>query len=100
MPFGRSHGKTRGLLLLALLAYSLVVAVTPFFHHDLECHARTPGHCVACIATPAALGAPDQAPALAPALTDIGGVEQHAATSPEASILAGNHGRSPPSQAL
>ena len=79
-----------------LLAYGLVLLTTPFLHHDLECHQRTPGHCVACIATPVALGAEAGAPSASPALTDVGGVECVTARAPEAALTADAHGRSPP----
>ena len=80
----------------ALLAYGLVLAVTPVLHHDFECHARTPGHCVACIATPVGLGTEAGAPAASPQLTDVGRVELSATRAPEAALPADTHGRSPP----
>lgn len=79
-----------------LLAYAILVVVTPLLHHDLECHWRTPGHCVACIATPAAVGAADLTTHASPALTDAGGVEHRTPQTPDSPLPADNHGRSPP----
>jgi hypothetical protein len=95
-PVRSNRSTTRGLLLAALLAYGLVLAVTPLLHHDFECHQRTPGHCVACIATPAALGGGPAALEVSPTLTDVGGVEPTAAAAAEAPLAAESHGRAPP----
>jgi hypothetical protein len=34
--------------------YVLVILVSPVLHHDFECHQKSPGHCVSCIANPLA----------------------------------------------
>jgi hypothetical protein len=86
----------RGWLIAAVLAYGLVVALTPLLHHDLECHWRTPRHCVACFAAPVALGAQAGAACASPLLTDVGGVAHPATRAPEHALTAGTHGRSPP----
>lgn len=97
MLFGGAHRrKPRAILLAALVAYGLVLAVTPVLHHDLECHWRTPGHCVACIATPAAVDAANAAPDASPAFVDVGGVEHQTPAAPETPLHADSHGRSPP----
>lgn len=95
MSWARSDVRRR-LLVAALVAYALVVAVTPFLHHDLACHERTPGHCVACVASPAALGALAVAPSTSPALTDVGAVEPPATAIADFAFTADSHGRSPP----
>jgi len=97
MTFGPSDRRRgRGFLVAALLAYALVVVVTPVLHHDFECHTRTPGHCVACIATPVGLGTETGALALSPELADVGRVELNGTEAPEAALPADTHGRSPP----
>ena len=96
MPFARPRGRGHAVLLAALLAYGLVLAVTPLLHHDLECHWRTPGHCVACVATPVALGAETVAPQALPFLVDLGGVAVAAEPAPTAALPASRLGRSPP----
>jgi hypothetical protein len=83
-------------LVLALFVYSLVVAVTPLLHHDFECHERTPGHCVACLATPMATGTAHVAPDAAPAFVDVGRVETRTPSVPESPAPHEGHGRSPP----
>jgi hypothetical protein len=37
-------------------AYLSVLAFTPVFHHDFLCHLKSPTHCDACTASPAASG--------------------------------------------
>jgi hypothetical protein len=34
--------------------YALLVASAPVLHHDFACHEKSPGHCVACVASPSA----------------------------------------------
>lgn len=47
----------RALLVALLLAgFTLVLEVGPVFHHDFDCHLKSPTHCPACLASPAALG--------------------------------------------
>jgi len=44
-------GLARGVI---LFLYALVLIASPVFHHDLECHIKTPDHCQACAAHPVA----------------------------------------------
>lgn len=46
--------RSRGLVLLALALFTLLVSVSPLLHHDLTCHLKTPTHCTACLASPPA----------------------------------------------
>lgn len=40
---------------MAVLAlYALIVISVPVLHHDFACHQKSPGHCVACVASPSA----------------------------------------------
>ena len=41
---------------LLLCGFALVLSVAPIFHHDFECHLKSPTHCPACVASPAADG--------------------------------------------
>jgi hypothetical protein len=44
----------RARALAALVLFASVVLASPSLHHDLACHATSPGHCEACLATPPA----------------------------------------------
>ena len=47
--------RRRGIAAAAILVvYALILAATPLLHHDLDCHFKTPTHCQACLASPAA----------------------------------------------
>jgi hypothetical protein len=46
--------RDRGLILLALALFTLLVSVSPLLHHDIACHLKTPTHCTACLASPPA----------------------------------------------
>jgi hypothetical protein len=96
MLLARPRGRGHSVLLAALLAYGLVLAVTPLLHHDLECHWRTPGHCVACIASPVALGTEAAEPQASPFLVDLGRVETAAPPATDPVLLASEQGRAPP----
>jgi len=37
-----------------LFLYLLVLVASPVFHHDIDCHIKTPDHCPACGVHPAA----------------------------------------------
>ncbi len=41
-------------VLVALALFAAVLFATPFLHHDLSCHLKTPEHCTACVASPLA----------------------------------------------
>jgi hypothetical protein len=76
--------------------YALVFVASPFLHHDLECHLKTPAHCSACTASP-------QAPrietvvGLAPAaLPDAGRIEPIGPSSLTPPACIPNRGRAPP----
>jgi hypothetical protein len=45
-----------------------VLCISPAFHHDFDCHEKSPAHCPACMASPAAEYARVKSPAAAPSL--------------------------------
>ena len=49
------RGWSRGLLWGLLAVYVVVLCASPIFHHDLDCHLKSPSHCPGCVASPAAL---------------------------------------------
>lgn len=59
------HRRSRCLTYVGGAVYALFLILTPFEHHDLACHLKTPLHCSACTSSlvgsdphaPAALGA-------------------------------------------
>jgi len=68
----RHRARFRSPLLLGLGLYAVVLLVTPGLHHDFECHLKSPGHCPACIANPAASGADSTGALGAALLVDFG----------------------------
>jgi hypothetical protein len=67
--------RLRSLAILGLVAYVVVLLVSPVLHHDLACHLKTPGHCDACAASPLASRAETAAASTPPRLDGIGMVE-------------------------
>lgn len=49
------YGFARAVLCGLLAVYVAVLCASPFFHHDLDCHLKSPAHCPGCVASPAAL---------------------------------------------
>ena len=87
----------RALLVALLLAdFTLVLEVGPAFHHDFDCHLKSPTHCPACLASPAALGQ-DPAPALGTVSLLAAEAVRHTGTSSsELPLVASLKDRSPP----
>ena len=90
----RLRSSHRAWMVLAL--YLLVFLASPLFHHDLDCHLKTPAHCNACTANP-------QAPrietgvGLAPAaLADAGGIEPGGPAAVAQPACPPSQGRAPP----
>jgi hypothetical protein len=93
----RHRGRFPGTLVVSLGLYAVVLVVGPSLHHTFECHLKSPGHCPACIASPAASGAESTGALGAALFVDFGRVITLAAESflprPDALSLPG---RSPP----
>jgi hypothetical protein len=95
---GRSN-RARTLTTAAVAIYAAFLIASPFEHHDLLCHLRTPLHCTACAGS--ALGSDLQ-------VVNISGV-WHLPDAGRAIVAASDHravlldvrsnGRSPPSHA-
>jgi len=88
--------QNRRLAVLAAVLYVAVLCVSPIFHHDFDCHAKSPAHCPACLANPAAVDAEHKAPLAVPQLLEAEDLpsSQIAAAAP---LLVGSlKGRSPP----
>jgi len=88
--------RSRVLNLAGMALYALVLLTTPFEHHDLVCHIKTPQHCMSCSAS--LLGSDPHTPVVVGAdhLDDIGSATQ-ALPLPESTIFAArSSGRSPP----
>jgi hypothetical protein len=77
--------------------YAAVLLASPFEHHDLVCHLKTPQHCAACASSqlgsdPHALPGPGTS-----RLTDAGSATTVEQPVQGALLVADHTGRSPPS---
>jgi hypothetical protein len=50
----RVRGIAPRTILVGLALYVALLAASPLFHHDLDCHLKSPSHCGACVANPLA----------------------------------------------
>jgi len=81
---------------MAVLAlYALIVVCAPALHHDFTCHEKSPGHCVACVASPSAPKATAKL-VVEPVLTAVERVLDTDSRSAPAQRLAPLPGRAPP----
>ena len=90
------HGFARAVLCGLLAVYVAVLCASPVFHHDLDCHLKSPAHCPGCVASPAALrgeSAVDLGETHLPPAEAVGSEAAIAATPP---VAHGLKGRSPP----
>jgi hypothetical protein len=79
-----------------LVLYLAVLFGSPFFHHDLACHQRTPGHCQACRANPPAPRAAETLAVAAIPLDEVGSIENASRGSTPRHVPISSPGRSPP----
>jgi hypothetical protein len=52
MVRSRADGRWRRLAAAAVALYAVFLTTTPFEHHDLLCHLKTPQHCTSCSSSP------------------------------------------------
>jgi hypothetical protein len=82
--------------IVGLALYAAVLISSPFEHHDLICHLKTPQHCMSCASSQ--LGS-DPHPLPIPGasrLTDVGSATVFEQLAQGALLAAASTGRSPP----
>jgi len=88
--------RTRRWVLAGVALYATVLVLSPFEHHDLACHLKTPQHCTSCSSSQ--LGS-DVAPLVVPGASRLADAGAAAASDEllHGSLLAvRTTGRSPP----
>lgn len=85
----------RGWTVAVLALYALIVLCAPALHHDFACHDKTPGHCVACVASPSAPKVTAKL-VIEPAITALERVVDADSRPAPAQRLAPLPGRAPP----
>jgi len=96
VPSRRSRWLADRALWLALGCYLVALAAAPLLHHDLECHAKSPKHCNACMASQPGLSSAAGAPIDEIHLYDAGTVEAVSPTVLVSAFSVDTPGRSPP----
>jgi hypothetical protein len=92
----RTAARARLLTIVGVALYAAVLVSSPFEHHDLICHLKTPQHCMSCASSQ--LGS-DPHPLPVPGasrLTDAGSTTTFEQDAEEALLAAASSGRSPP----
>jgi len=87
---------SRRLALAGLAIYALFLVASPFEHHDLLCHLKTPQHCTSCASSQ--LGSDPHAPLILDAwhLADAGCALSFQLPAEGTLLAARSTGRSPP----
>ena len=88
--------RARRLVLAGLALFATVLVLSPFEHHDLVCHLKTPQHCTSCSSSQ--LGS-DVAPLITPGasrLADAGAAAALVELVEGALLSVRTTGRSPP----
>jgi hypothetical protein len=96
MTGGRSVTRARLLIVAGLALYATVLIGSPFEHHDLVCHLKTPQHCTSCASSQ--LGS-DVLPLVAPGashLHDAGSAITFDLILANTLLVVRTTGRSPP----
>ena len=93
---GPRHGWPRVVVLGLLAVYVAVLCASPIFHHDLDCHLKSPAHCPGCVASPAALRGEGVIDLGETHLPPAGAVGHEAARAAAPLVAHGLKGRSPP----
>jgi hypothetical protein len=92
----RLNDRHRAWALAALALYVVVLLATPFLHHDLTCHLKSPAHCVACVANPLASKIETGIDWTAAVLHRAGRVEALQLAAGSLNVTPPSPGRSPP----
>ena len=95
MPWSDRSSRIRGALGV-VLAYAVVLLVSPALHDARDCFHDTPEHCVACLANPVASPAEEVAALTGPELPLADRVEDSAEESAGAILIVETPGRAPP----
>jgi hypothetical protein len=90
------YGRVERLRFIAVALYVLFLVASPFGHHDLVCHLKTPQHCTTCAFTQP--GADPHPPLTAGAgpLTDAGRAVSCEILAESTLLAVRSTGRSPP----
>lgn len=88
--------RNRHLALLAVALYVAVLCVSPIFHHDFDCHAKSPAHCPACLANPAAVDGEHETPLAVPLLLEAEDPAPPQISAAAPPLVGSLKGRSPP----
>jgi hypothetical protein len=84
-------------VILGVLAlYALVLCTGSLLHHDFICHLKSPAHCEACTASPAAAATEAGPTVLRPTLLQSTPVEVQLVVAPTTSSTPLLPGRAPP----
>jgi hypothetical protein len=96
MPGRLELRRWRPFVTVALALYVFFLAVSPFEHHDILCHLKTPQHCTSC--TGSALGSDPHPPASTTTtrLADAGAAVAELPAVCGTLLPASSAGRSPP----
>ena len=91
------HTRIRRLPYIGMAVYVLFLVASPFEHHDLVCHLKTPQHCTTCASTQ--LGADPRPPLTVDAceLADAGRAVSFEILAESTLLAVQSTGRSPPS---
>ena len=95
MPVRRARSIPH-LALLGAILYAAVICLIPVFHHDFDCHAKSPAHCPACVASPAAVDGEHKTPLAVPLLLAADEPAPARATAAAPPLVGGLKDRSPP----
>jgi len=91
------HTRVKRLPYVGMALYVLFLVASPFEHHDLVCHLKTPQHCTTCASTQ--LGADPRPPLIVDAchLADAGRAVSFDILAESTLLAVQSTGRSPPS---
>ena len=91
------HTRIRRLPYVGMALYVLFLVASPFEHHDLICHLKTPQHCTTCASTQ--LGADPRPPLTVDGceLADAGRAVSFEILAESTLLAVQSTGRSPPS---
>jgi hypothetical protein len=91
----QTRGTLRVVAFFGVVLYAAVMVVSPFEHHDIVCHLKTPQHCTSC-ATGALGSAPVAVTSLAAGLVDAGCAIAFLTAVKSVVLAVRSTGRSPP----